>query len=935
MVEVKHTSSKVLNSGVEPPLALAQPVSLADHTLREVMASAPFAMALCCPSGVLRHVNATLARLLNASPESLIGASTERLPFLPAAAAEATVRGSWGPSEEPIGREQNVSTVARVWLRRVNAAYELLLYIQPLASACDASVKEWQENARRNEERFQLAARAVNGYFYDWNLISGLVFRSENLERLLGVSPEQTPGRIGWWLENMHPEDREGITNRLQHILGSNSTAFELEYRARHRNGEWVECWDRAYIVRDKSGRAVRVVGSCTDISERKRGEEDLLRRKNSFQTLAENSPNVIMRFDRKFRHLYVNRAIEVATGIPREQFLNKTKGELGLPEYHRRSWEERLAETFLARREIIFEFDYAGPAGLRHYQAQFVPEFAEDGSVDTVLGVATDITEQKTAERAVHEARRLAETASRSKSEFLANMSHEIRTPMTAILGYAEILATHLRDADNLMCVETIRRNGKYLLEILNDILDLSKIESGKLNVEWRRFCPAELLAEVCALMEVRAREKGLTLSVDYVDPVPDRIQSDSTRLRQILVNLIGNAIKFTDTGSVRLKVRTFPEEEKIRFDVMDTGIGMKLEDQARLFRPFTQIDSSLTRRFDGTGLGLAISSRLAEMLGGQIHVSSELSKGSTFTLEIATGSLKGAQFAIPERESEPPRARQPYHPRRLSCTVLVVDDRREVRYLAQHLIEEAGGRALFAANGREAVDRLFDRSTPPVDAVLMDMQMPVMDGYQATQLLRAAGLGCPIVAMTAHAMQGDREKCLAAGCDDYTTKPLDRESLVELLARYTQDYSAAELQSRRTQQRNARAGSRILLIDDNVDIGRTLRILLTHRGHEVHVEQAGETGIATAVRIRPDVVVVDIGLPDINGYEVARRLRTDTQLSECVLIALTGYAGDDEREKARQAGFDHHLAKPADVEDLERLFGTRTGLGENAVGS
>ncbi|MDX2018198.1 MAG: response regulator [Planctomycetota bacterium] len=374
------------------------------------------------------------------------------------------------------------------------------------------------------------------------------------------------------------------------------------------------------------------------------------------------------------------------------------------------------------------------------------------------------------------------AEASSRLKSEFLANMSHEIRTPMTAILGYADLLASgRIEPEARTEAIGTIQRNGRHLLTILNDILDLSKIESGRMSIETLECAPGAVVAEVLSLMRVPAAEKGLELRACVEGDIPSRVMTDPVRLRQILMNLTGNAVKFTEHGSVTIIARE--RAGVLSFEVRDTGIGMNAEQISRLFRPFTQADASTTRRFGGTGLGLAISKRLAEMLGGTIHAQSAPGLGSAFTLEIRPGIVEGAGARsgrtsnLDAIESERPAA---WDEVRLSGRVLVVDDGADNRLLLQTILESLGLTVDTAENGQEALDAM---ARGRYDAVLMDMQMPVMDGLTAVRALRARGERTPIIAATAHAMREELDRCLHAGCDDSVTKPIDPETLVRVL--------------------------------------------------------------------------------------------------------------------------------------------------------
>ena len=402
--------------------------------------------------------------------------------------------------------------------------------------------------------------------------------------------------------------------------------------------------------------------------------------------------------------------------------------------------------------------------------------------------------------------ARDQAEHANQAKSEFLANMSHEIRTPMTAIIGFAEtLLDPTLSEDQRSDAVATICRNGKHLLELINDILDLSKIEAGRLDIEWTSCSIGRVVVDAMALLQHRCDTKRLALHVEFDGPLPETIQSDPTRLRQILINLVGNAIKFTETGSVRLVIRVVDRDSApmIEMDVIDTGIGMTREQASRLFKPFGQADASTTRKFGGTGLGLSISRRLARKMGGDIRVlSSEVGTGSQFRATVAAGSLEGVNWIDAPRLSTFAAKRESAAASVVSAQclsgrrILLAEDGPDNQRLISHVLNRAGAEVIAAENGKVAIGFALaapDEDLGPFDLILMDMQMPVMDGYAATKLLRKRGHAGPIIALTAHAMAGDREKCLQAGCTDYATKPIDREKLIALIHKYTTVESGA----------------------------------------------------------------------------------------------------------------------------------------------
>ncbi len=414
------------------------------------------------------------------------------------------------------------------------------------------------------------------------------------------------------------------------------------------------------------------------------------------------------------------------------------------------------------------------------------------------------EIIQREKTEQRLKESESMALAASQAKSEFLANMSHEIRTPMAAILGYADVLLGHLKDPDNRNCVLVMKQNGQHLLELINDILDLSRIEAGKMDVEFESVPLVNLVSDVQSLMHVRADEKSLDFRVEFTTDVPEQIKTDPTRLRQILINLIGNAIKFTETGSVVLSVSLLNAKE-LSFSVRDTGIGISDDQQARLFKPFSQGDSSVTRTYGGSGLGLAISNRLTGMLGGKISVESKLGVGSTFTVTIPIGPVDGSPLTRPNLNGHSTAvADEKLKPVKLDCRILVVDDRRDVRHISQHFLEKAGAKVTTAEDGQQGIDASMaarDRGEP-FDLVVMDMQMPNVDGMHAVAELRSAGIEWPIIALTADAMKGDRDKYLNTGCDDYLAKPIDQMKLVSMVAKYTQVVSVDELRRARLER-------------------------------------------------------------------------------------------------------------------------------------
>jgi PAS domain S-box-containing protein len=434
----------------------------------------------------------------------------------------------------------------------------------------------------------------------------------------------------------------------------------------------------------------------------------------------------------------------------------------------------------------------------LRTFIVNSSPVLGSKGQYRGVLVSFDDVTDLEEKECELRKAVASADAANRTKSEFLANMSHEIRTPMNAILGFTDVLRRGFAadEQTRQRYLDTIHFSGKHLLELINDILDLSKIEAGRLDVERTACSPCELIAELVAMFTVPSQDRGISLEFTTSGPVPATILTDPTRFRQIIANLVGNAIKFTEAGGVKIVARLLPNGERpqLAIDVIDTGIGISPEGLGKIFDPFVQADSAITRRFGGTGLGLTISRRFAAALGGELTVASELGKGSTFTVTLDTGPLDGIRLLdAPQAKTSPALSDGRFAknlPTLPPAHVLVVDDGEANRQLITVILTRAGVKVESAENGEVAVRMATSRH---FDLILMDMQMPVMDGYTATTKLRQQGLSIPIVALTASVMKGAENRCGAVGCSAYVAKPVDIDELMRCLAEQLKGIAAS----------------------------------------------------------------------------------------------------------------------------------------------
>ena len=525
------------------------------------------------------------------------------------------------------------------------------------------------------------------------------------------------------------------------------------------------------------------------DQTEMLRQRDELSRQEKETQRILDSLRAFIVFKDTKNRILRINQYAADAVGLPVEDIEGRHTADV-YPADADHYYEDDLKVVQTGKAQFgIIESVQNGDGSTSWIRTDKIPLFDDAGNVERILVVAVDVTELLETQSELVAAREAAEDANYAKSQFLANMSHEIRTPMSAILGFADVLAQSLTEPRQIEAANTIRRNGDHLLNLINDILDLSKIEAGRMTIHSQKFSPQMLVNDVVKSLFWRIESSKVQLRVATEGLIPEWIESDLTRLRQVLINLVGNALKFTSEGSIEVRLRTLPqtsnEQRLLEFAVVDTGIGIAEEHLEWLFQPFTQVDDSSTRQHGGTGLGLAICKRLVNMLGGEISLESQLGKGSTFRFVIPyvepdTFETTMLHIEDARSESEDPTADSPHLPR-----VLLAEDGPDNQRLFKFLLEKAGMAVTIANNGSEAIEAI-QSGWDQFDLVLMDLEMPVLDGYSATRELRAMGYKKPVIALTAHAMPEVAERCHAIGFSDYATKPIRRPALMELVAKW-----------------------------------------------------------------------------------------------------------------------------------------------------
>jgi two-component system sensor histidine kinase/response regulator len=793
--------------------------------------------------------------------------------------------------------------------------------------------KQAEEAVRASEERLrQIAENVGEGFFLSDASDNSAIYVSPAYEKIWGRPVEKAYDDAQSWLEVVHPEDRERV-NAYVEKHGRGKIEFSQEYRIQWPDGSirWVR--DRVYPVKNESGEIHRIVGVTDDITERKKMEEVLRETNARLQTLIQAIPDVVYVKDVQGRNLLVNKAYEELANLPQAQIVGKTDEEV-LPSRLTRQCHLSDEEVMRKREPIrCEECSTCGDGQRIYFETIKAPLYDDAGKPLGLVGVSRDITERKKVEEMLKRAKKQAEDANRLKSEFLANMSHEIRTPMNAVIGMTDIaLDTELTD-EQRDYLTTVKQSARALLELLNDILDLSKIEADKVDLEAVDFDLRVTVEGVTDTLARKAEEKQIELACMIHHQVPSLLRGDPGRIRQILINLAGNAVKFTEQGEVVIGVEVEEEtEEKVSLviSVTDTGVGISREKQGKIFESFTQADGSTTRKYGGTGLGLSICKRLVDLMGGQIGVESEAGKGSRFWFKISLEKQTETSDDVPVP-----------CPDIRGMRMLVVDDNKTNRTILAKMLESFGCSPEAVEGGTEAIQTLKRavHQEKLFDLVLLDMQMPKMDGVETLKAIKADPeiKDVAIIMLTSIGVRGDVARLEAAGCAGYLLKPVKQsqlfDTIITVLTRKvaTNSHKPARIVTRHTVAEQRRRRTHILLAEDNPMNQKLAVALLKKAGYSVEAVCNGKLAVEALKRKSYDLILMDVQMPEMDGFEATRCIREmKDQRRNTPVVAMTAHAMKGDRERCLGAGMDDYISKPVEPKEMLEVIRKWTALAD-----
>ncbi len=656
-----------------------------------------------------------------------------------------------------------------------------------------------------------------------------------------------------------------------------------------------------------------------TDLTERKIAEEELAQERRLLQTLMNNLPDNIYFKDRDSRFLCINAAMAQRFGLSNpSEAVGKTDFDYFRSEHATQALRDEQEVIVTGRPIIGVEEKETWSDGHETWASTTkMPLRDPQGRIVGTFGVSRDVTERKLAQAELQQAKDAAEAANRAKSEFLANMSHEIRTPMNGILGMTELALDTNLTREQREYLDLVKASAESLLNIINDILDFSKIEARKLHLDSTDFALRPHLDEIMRALAVRAQQKGLELACRVAPGAPEYLRGDPGRLRQILVNLIGNAIKFTAEGEVVVEVESEARTEKdigLHFCVRDTGIGIPKEQQQNIFDAFTQVDHSTTRKYGGTGLGLTISAQLTGIMGGRLWVESEAGQGSAFHFT--------ARFGLCGVGAPPPAPAQPSH--LYGLPVLIVDDNATNRRILEEVLSNWRMRPAAVEGGAAALTALRSAAAAgkPYEVILLDCHMPEMDGFTLASRIQAdpALSGATVLMLTSAGRPEDVERCRELGVSAYLTKPVRQSELLEtMLATLGGSPLGARLVAA-DEQTGPGGPLHILVAEDNSVNQKLALAVLKKQGHKVEIATTGREAVEAAERQAFDVVLMDVQMPEMDGMEATAEIRRREQKKDrrVPIIAMTAHAMKGDRERCLEVGMDAYVSKPIQTQEL-----------------
>jgi PAS domain S-box-containing protein len=727
---------------------------------------------------------------------------------------------------------------------------------------------------------------------------------------------------------------RKALADERRIMESAEPILAEIEHET-FEGGKETWCSTTKVPLKDKNGKVIGTFGISRDVTEQKKAEQELARERDLLKTIIDNVPDLIYVKDRAGRFVTANAALLSLLKLDcTEDLIGKTDYDFSPPDLACNYVADdqivmRSGEPLLDREES-HRSEKGDPICLLTTK---VPLENEDGIVNGVVGIGHDITERKKADQQIIDAKDIADKANRAKSDFLANMSHEIRTPMNAIIGMTDLVLDTELDANQRAFLSMVQESGEALLNVINDILDFSKIEAGKLNIERRVFDIRESLGDTMKTLGLKAHLKSLELAF-RVDPhIPRYLVGDVGRLRQVLVNLVGNAIKFTDGGEVVVEVTDLPamqDQVLLEISVRDTGIGISEEKCRTIFNEFEQADTSTTRRYGGTGLGLAIASRLVNLMGGDIRVSSMVDYGSEFTFQVTLGR---APDGIEEQQGRGVVVVG-------GTRVLVVDDNETNLMILHEMLSNWGMIPQMANSGDLALEELHKglASGEPYSLIVSDVNMPAMSGYDFVERLRANDefKDIQVVILTSGGRDGDSALRKRLGIAEKLMKPVKQSELFDAIVRSLGVTAPEDVNVPYAPDSGPDLGClRVLLTEDNV-INQKLAIgVLSKYGHDVTVANDGQEAVEALEVDEFDVVLMDVQMPVMDGFEATRIIRARDREAgrRTPIIAMTAHAMKGDREKCLAAGMDEYIAKPIRIAVLREKLAMVLGVDCDAT--